>query len=51
VAGYGERPEGLPWYLATMMLRRAPHPFRRFEPEWPDRIEAMVRAAELAAPV
>jgi ATP-binding cassette, subfamily B, bacterial len=51
VAGYGERPEGLPWYLATMMLRRAPHPFRRFEPEWPDRIEAMVRAAELTAPV
>jgi hypothetical protein len=44
--GYGERPEGLPWYMATMMLRRAAHPFRRFDPDWPERVQAIVGAAE-----
>jgi ATP-binding cassette subfamily B protein len=46
LAGYGSRPDGLSWYLATMILRRAPRPFRYFEPEWPQRVEAMLDAAE-----
>ena len=44
--GYGSRPRAMSWYLATMLLRRAPRPFRYFEPEWPDGVEAMVDAAE-----
>jgi ABC-type multidrug transport system fused ATPase/permease subunit len=44
--GYGERPEELSWYLATAILRRSPYPFRRQEEHWPERIEAMVTAAE-----
>jgi ATP-binding cassette subfamily B protein len=44
--GYGERPSAMSWYLATMFLRRAPRPFRYFEPEWPEGVEAMVDAAE-----
>lgn len=46
--GYGGRPDALEWYLATMFLRRAPRSFRYFEPEWPERVEAMVGAAEAA---
>jgi ATP-binding cassette subfamily B protein len=44
--GYGSRPTGMSWYLATMILRRSPRPFRYFEPEWPNGVEAMVDAAE-----
>jgi ABC-type multidrug transport system fused ATPase/permease subunit len=44
--GYGERPEGLSWYLATAILRRSPHPFRHQDEHWPERIEEMVTAAE-----
>jgi Ser/Thr protein kinase RdoA (MazF antagonist) len=47
--GYGERPEELSWYLASMVLRRAAHPFRYFEPDWPERVDAMLAAAESAA--
>ena len=45
---YGNRPEGLPWYLATAILRRSPHPFRHQDERWPQRIEEMVTAAERA---
>jgi ATP-binding cassette, subfamily B, bacterial len=48
VEGYGSRPAGLDWYFATLILRRASHPFRRFRPDWPDRVGAMVEAAEAA---
>jgi ATP-binding cassette, subfamily B, bacterial len=48
VEGYGNRPEGLPWYLATAILRRTPHPFRHQDERWPERIEEMVTAAERA---
>jgi aminoglycoside phosphotransferase (APT) family kinase protein len=48
VEGYGSRPEGLDWYFSALILRRASHPFRRFRPDWPDRVGAMVQAAEAA---
>ncbi len=44
--GYGERPEELSWYLATAILRRSPYPSRRQEERLPERIEAMLTAAE-----
>jgi Ser/Thr protein kinase RdoA (MazF antagonist) len=43
---YGSRPVGLPWYLATCILRHARAPFRYFQERWPDRVEGMVAAAE-----
>jgi ATP-binding cassette subfamily B protein len=46
--GYGGRPPHLPWYLTTMILRRAPRPFRYFEENWRPRVEQMVAAAEEA---
>lgn len=46
--GYGERPDELPWYLATMILRRTPRPFRHVEPDWPERVEYTLTAAEEA---
>jgi thiamine kinase-like enzyme len=46
--GYGDRPPGLSWYLATCILRHARHPFRYFDEDWPQRIEGMVTAAERA---
>jgi aminoglycoside phosphotransferase (APT) family kinase protein len=46
--GYGERPDGLDWYLATSILRRAPFPFRYLNEDWPDLVEGMVGAAEEA---
>jgi Phosphotransferase enzyme family len=48
VEGYGERPPGLDWYLSALILRRASHPFRRMLPDWPERVAAMVGAAEEA---
>jgi hypothetical protein len=48
VEGYGARPADLHWYLATMILREAPRPFRYFEPDWRPRVEQMVAAAEEA---
>ena len=48
LAGYGGRPGTLRWHLAAAILVRAPHPFLRFLPDWPCRIEGMVAAAELA---
>jgi aminoglycoside phosphotransferase (APT) family kinase protein len=46
--GYGRRPEGVQWYLATVLLRRARIPFRRFVDGWPELIEARVAVAEAA---
>jgi Phosphotransferase enzyme family len=46
VAGYGERPDDLEWYLAALLLRRAPNAFRLHKRRWPQRLEAMVAAAE-----
>jgi hypothetical protein len=44
--GYGERPEGLPWYLSASLLRRAPSPFRLHKRRWLQRTESIVAAAE-----
>jgi Ser/Thr protein kinase RdoA (MazF antagonist) len=49
LAGYGERPPALEWYLATCILRRSARPFRYFEPDWPERVGAMLAAAEAVA--
>jgi ATP-binding cassette subfamily B protein len=46
VEGYGARPAGLDWYLATSILRRAPFPFRCLDDHWPERVQAMTAAAE-----
>jgi hypothetical protein len=46
--GYGTWPPELSWYLATMILRRSPRPFRYQDDCWPERIEEMVAAAERA---
>jgi hypothetical protein len=48
VDGYGGRPPGLSWYLATSILRHSRYPFRYLEEQWPERIEGMVAAAENA---
>ena len=48
VHGYGSRPRGASWYVATSILRRSPFPFRFLEPQWPSRIERMVASAEEA---
>ncbi len=48
VEGYGGRPAGLSWYLSAAILRSARGPFKRFEPDWPERIETTVAAAESA---
>jgi Phosphotransferase enzyme family len=46
--GYGGRPPGLSWYLATCILRHSRSPFRYLDEHWPERIEGMVTAAEAA---
>ena len=46
--GYGQRPEALDWHLSAAILGRAAHPFHRQVPHWPERVEAMVAAAEAA---
>ena len=49
LAGYdAERPDGLNWYLSASLLRRAERPFRSLEEDWPERIDALVDAAERA---
>jgi Phosphotransferase enzyme family len=50
LAGYGGRPEGFEWDLAAALLVRASHPFHRALPDWEGRTEAVVAAAEKAAP-
>lgn len=44
--GYGAAPEGLHWYLAASLLRRAPSPFRLHKKRWTARTESIVAAAE-----
>jgi aminoglycoside phosphotransferase (APT) family kinase protein len=44
--GYGPAPEGLHWYLAASLLRRAPSPFRLHKRRWLQRTDAIVGAAE-----
>ena len=46
--GYGRRPAALSWYLSAAILRSARGPFKRFEPDWPGRIETTIGAAEAA---
>jgi Ser/Thr protein kinase RdoA (MazF antagonist) len=46
LAGYGEQPAALEWYLAALVLTRAPHPFHRLAAAWPERVEGTVRTAE-----
>jgi Ser/Thr protein kinase RdoA (MazF antagonist) len=46
LGGYGERPDGLDWYLAALLLRRAPAPFRLHKRRWPERLDAMLALAE-----
>jgi hypothetical protein len=46
--GYGRRAEGVSWYLALVLLRRARIPFRRFVDGWPELVEARVAVAEEA---
>jgi hypothetical protein len=46
VEGYGARPDGLDWHLATAVLIRASHPFHRQLPDWPERVEEQVATAE-----
>jgi hypothetical protein len=43
---YGDRPEHVDWYLAALLLRRAPSPFRLHKKRWPERLERMLAAAE-----
>jgi hypothetical protein len=46
VEAYGSRPPALEWYLAAAILRRSRVPFRNFEDDWPEQMEAMVGAVE-----
>jgi hypothetical protein len=46
--GYGRRPPGVGWYLATLALRRARGPFAAFTPRWPEDTERRLAAAEAA---
>jgi Phosphotransferase enzyme family len=46
LAGYGHRPPALGWHLSAAILGRAAHPFHRQVAQWPERVEAMVSAAE-----
>jgi hypothetical protein len=36
----------LEWHVAAVTLTRASHPFQRYVPGWPERVEKMVAAAE-----
>jgi aminoglycoside phosphotransferase (APT) family kinase protein len=44
--GYGSRPGALDWHLTAALLARAAHPFQRQADGWPERVEAMLSAAE-----
>jgi hypothetical protein len=46
LAGYGTRPEGLDWYLAATLTRRAPSPFKQYKRRWPERMASILDAAE-----
>jgi Ser/Thr protein kinase RdoA (MazF antagonist) len=44
--GYGCEPDGVQWHLAATTLRRASSPFRLHKKDWPDRMAAILDAAE-----
>ncbi len=46
--GYGSRPDDLGWHLRAAILGRVAHPFHRQVPDWPNRVDLMLRAAEAA---
>jgi hypothetical protein len=46
LAGYGSRPEGVDWYLAATLARRAPSPFKLYKRHWPERMASILDAAE-----
>ncbi len=48
LSGYGEPPADLGWHLRAAILGRVAHSFHRQLPAWPDRVEAMLGAAEEA---
>jgi aminoglycoside phosphotransferase (APT) family kinase protein len=48
--GYGTTPAGVDWHLAAALVCRSSAPFRRFREGWPERVEALVEAAEEALP-
>jgi hypothetical protein len=48
--GYGDRPDGVRWYLAASIARRAPTPFRRHKRHWPERMASILDAAEAVLP-
>jgi ABC-type multidrug transport system fused ATPase/permease subunit len=48
VEGYGRRPDGLSWYLASAILCQAQFPFRHVQADWPELVEALVGDAERA---
>jgi hypothetical protein len=44
--GYGSKPDGVQWHLAATTLRRASSPFRLHKKDWPERMAAILDAAE-----
>jgi hypothetical protein len=50
VEGCDARPEALDWHLAAAILVRASHPFHRWLPAWPERLEDIVGMAERVVP-
>jgi hypothetical protein len=44
--GYAGCPPAMEWHVAAVTLTRASHPFQRYVPGWPERVEKMVAAAE-----
>jgi hypothetical protein len=44
--GYRGCPPALEWHVAAVTLTRASHPFQRYVPGWPERVDKMVAAAE-----
>ena len=46
--GYRSRPAGLRWHVAAALLRKAERPFRNLEPDWPERVDELVQAADAA---
>jgi len=47
VASYGT-PPGLEWHFAAALLRRCDRPFRRLKKRWPEKVVAILDAAEEA---
>ncbi|MGH2985823.1 MAG: glycosyltransferase, partial [Solirubrobacterales bacterium] len=43
---YGEPPPDLDWYLAAQILCQVGSPFRKGWPDWPEKVEAIIAAAE-----